>query len=115
MTVAVQSRLAAAEAAIDADISRAAAWQRLDRLPESVESTPEPFPVAALGPVLGAAVQAIAVDVQAPDSLVGGAVLRGHTAQLTRTQTPTRRHSTAALLSCCHAPRRFGRVAMGTS
>ncbi|GAB3355459.1 MULTISPECIES: YfjI family protein [Giesbergeria] len=53
------------------------AWPELVPLPEDTSDTtpPAPFPFAALGPLLGAAAQAIAQDVQAPDAMAGGSVL----------------------------------------
>ncbi|MBX9936772.1 MAG: DUF3987 domain-containing protein, partial [Burkholderiaceae bacterium] len=52
-------------------------WPELVPLPEDTGDTspPQPFPFAALGPLLGAAAQAIAEDVQAPDAMAGGSVL----------------------------------------
>lgn len=61
---------------LDSDVDPfASEWLALDPLPEVSEVGPETFPVYALGPLLGAAVAAIARDVQAPESLAGGAVL----------------------------------------
>ena len=52
-------------------------WPELVPLPEDTGDTrpPQSFPFAALGPLLGAAAQAIAEDVQAPDAMAGGSVL----------------------------------------
>lgn len=68
------------EAEIDANKllhDEAKTWPQLVPLPEDTGdiSPPKPFPFAALGPLLGAAAQAIAEDVQAPDAMAGGSVL----------------------------------------
>jgi len=52
-----------------------APWDELKPLPELVETAPAPFPMGALGNILGNAAKAIARDVQAPDALVAGSVL----------------------------------------
>lgn len=52
-----------------------AEWPVLDPIPDPEPASPNAFPFQAMGPILGAAAQAIARDVQAPDSLAGGSVL----------------------------------------
>jgi hypothetical protein len=51
------------------------AWPEIDRLPEASPGSPGKFPFDALGPIMGAAAQAVARDVQVPDSLAAGSVL----------------------------------------
>lgn len=50
-------------------------WPELVPLPDVGESAQMQFPFAAMGPILGAAAQAIADDVQAPDGMAGASVL----------------------------------------
>lgn len=69
-----KKRLQRAAAALDADVERNT-WPELDPLPEAAETTPEAFPLHALGKIMGDAAKAIAGDVQAPDALVAGSVL----------------------------------------
>jgi hypothetical protein len=51
------------------------AWPEIDRLAEVSAGRPDAFPFHGLGPILGAAAQAVARDVQVPDSLAAGSVL----------------------------------------
>jgi putative DNA primase/helicase len=50
-------------------------WPVLNPIPDSLDGKPDAFPFMALGPILGCAAQAIAEDIQAPDSIAGGSVL----------------------------------------
>lgn len=50
-------------------------WPALDPLPEPVRLEPEPFPLHALGPVLGPAARSIARLVQVPDAMAAASVL----------------------------------------
>ena len=50
-------------------------WPALDPLPEPTVDATAMFPAAALGPVLGSAVEAIADAVQVPLALAAGSVL----------------------------------------
>lgn len=50
-------------------------WPKLDPLPDAINIDPEPFPLDALGDLLGSAALVIARDVQVPDVLAAGAVL----------------------------------------
>lgn len=69
-----ERQLQRAAAALDHDIDLDV-WPELDPLPELVERPPAPFPLHALGEVMGAAALAIANSVRAPDALVAGSVL----------------------------------------
>ncbi len=73
-TAVLEKKLQRAAEALDGDIERNT-WPTLDPLPEATETTPEAFPLHALGEVMGQAAKAIAGDVQAPDALVAGSVL----------------------------------------
>ena len=74
MIVMEKERINKAATAIDAYKERNT-WPKLDPLPEAAETTPDAYPMHALGKVLGEAARAIADDVQAPDALVAGSVL----------------------------------------
>lgn len=74
MIVMEKERINKAATAIDAYAARNN-WPELDPLPEAAETTPDAFPMHALGKVLGDAARAIASDVQAPEALVAGSVL----------------------------------------
>ena len=74
MIVIEKERINKAATAIDAYKERNT-WPKLDPLPEAAETTPDAYPMHALGKVLGEAARAIADDVQAPDALVAGSVL----------------------------------------
>lgn len=74
MIVMEKERINKAATAIDA-YSERNTWPELDPLPEAAETTPDAFPLHALGQVMGDAARAIAGDVQAPDALVAGSVL----------------------------------------
>lgn len=50
-------------------------WPALNPIPDALNGRPDAFPFTALGPILGKAAQAIAEDIQAPDSIAGGSVL----------------------------------------
>jgi len=52
-----------------------APWAKIDPLPPTSATRPAPYPFDALGPILGAAAQAIHRDVQVPDAVAAGSVL----------------------------------------
>lgn len=55
--------------------NRSPIWPELNPIPDAQDDGPGKYPFDALGPLLGNAARAIAMDVQAPDSLAGGSVL----------------------------------------
>jgi len=73
----ISSRYAAQRGSriISTAVDGSAPWPELDALPEPVRSVAAPFPMDALGPVLGPAAKSIARIVQVPDAMAAASVL----------------------------------------